>query len=89
MKNKSAYILEQGSTVSFTIQNGPIKEVGVNGCQIDDVIDWAKRKIEEFNGRFPCPENHAAMVNLQAALDNLEFRRKNREARKVEGTSAA
>jgi hypothetical protein len=94
MENK--YITEVGwpqvhgtpSSVLFHIQSGPIKEFGVNGCQIDDVIRWAKEKIVEFNEKFPCPENHAAIVNLQGAIDNLEFRRKSREQRGVEGTSA-
>lgn len=39
----------QESSVKFIIQSGPIKEFGVNGCQIEDVIAWTKEKIEGFN----------------------------------------
>jgi hypothetical protein len=50
--------------ITFTIQSGPVKEFGVNGCQIDDVIAWAKDKIEQFNATFPCREN--SLVGDQA-----------------------
>ena len=77
------------STVSFQIQSGPIKEFGENGCQIDDVIRWAKEKIEEFSKAYPCRENSLAVTKLDEALMWLGERKRNRELRKVEGTSAA
>lgn len=77
------------SSVRFQIQSGPIKEFGVNGCQIDDVIAWAKEKIEEFNKAFPCRENSLAVTKLDEALLWLMKRKLDREARKVEGTNAA
>lgn len=55
------------SRVAFTIQSGPIKEFGVNGCQIDDVIAWAKEKIEGFNAAFPCRENAVSREELKAS----------------------
>ena len=39
--------------ISFTIQNGPIKEVGVNGCQVDTLIETAKLMIEGLNKNYP------------------------------------
>jgi hypothetical protein len=77
------------STVSFTIQSGPIKEFGVNGCQIDDVIAWAKEKIEGFNKAFPCRENSIVATKLDEALLWLGKRKADREARKVEGLNQA
>jgi hypothetical protein len=75
----------QESTVKFTIQSGPIKEFGVNGCQIDDVIKWAKEKIEGFNTAFPCRENSVVITKLDEALLWLYKRKADREARNVEG----
>ena len=75
------------SSVEFTIQSGPVKEFGVNGCQIDDVIAWAKAKIEGFNSAFPCRENSMVITKLDEALLWLHKRKADREKRSVEGTS--
>ena len=77
------------SSVKFTIQSGPIKEFGENGCQIDDVIKWAKEKIEGFQKAFPCRENAIVVTKLDEALLWLMKRKLDREARQVEGTNAA
>ena len=73
--------------MKFTIQSGPIKEFGINGCQIDDVIKWAKEKIEGFNAAYPCRENALAITKMDEALLWMMKRKLDREARKVEGTS--
>lgn len=54
--------------VTFTGQRGPIKEVGVNGCQIDDMIEFAKIVVEGFNAHFPCSENKYVADELFKAL---------------------
>lgn len=72
-------------TVTFTGQTGPIKEVGVNGCQIDDLIKFARRTIEVFNRKFPCRENSIAITKLQEAEMWLEERKTQRSQRGVEG----
>lgn len=87
--SESSYIAEDGNTVTFTVQDGPIREVGVNGVQIDDVIAWAKRKIEGFNAAFPCRENALAVTKLDEALLWLLKRKLDREARGVEGKNLA
>ena len=73
------------SAVAFTIQSGPVKEFGVNGCQIDDVIQWAKEKIEEFQQVYPCRENAVVVTKLDEALLWLLKRKMDREKRQVEG----
>jgi hypothetical protein len=93
----SEYIQETGwpqihgqeSSVKFTIQSGPIKEFGVNGCQIDDVIIWAKEKIEGFNKAFPCRENSLVITKLEEALLWSLKRKLDREKRQVEGLNKA
>lgn len=91
----NSYIEESGwpqthgetSSVKFTIQSGPIKEFGVNGIQIDDVIIWAKEKIEGFNSAFPCRENSMIVTKLDEALLWSVKRKLDREKRSVEGTN--
>jgi hypothetical protein len=78
-----------GGKVTFQIQDGPIGEVGANGCQIDDVIAWAKARIEHFNSKYPCRENSVACTKLDEALLWLLKRKLDREARNVEGKNAA
>ena len=77
------------SSVKFTIQSGPIKEFGVNGCQIDDVIAWAKDKIDGFQKAFPCRENAIVLTKLDEALLWLQKRKADREARSFEGFNKA
>lgn len=74
----------------IVFQDGPIKEVGVNGCQVDDVIAIAIERLTQLQTEdFDCRENALAITKLQEALHWLEHRTSNREKRGVEGTSAA
>lgn len=73
----------------FKIQDGPIKEVGVNGCQIDTIIHAAKKILEGLDAKFPSEYNKLAINKLNMALSHLQQRTKDREARGVEGTSNA
>lgn len=79
---------EQNS-ITFKLQNGPIKEVGVNGCQVDQIIRSATDIIRHFNSVFPCRENSLAITKLEEALHWLDARTRNRVARDVEGTNQA
>ena len=81
------YVRHDVNSLSFTLQDGPIKEVGVNGCQVDTVIEAAKVMLEGLNKQFPCRENAITITKLDEALHWLEHRRKDRETRRVEGTS--
>ena len=71
--------------ISFKIQDGPIKDVGVNGCQVDDIIDASRVILEGLNKNFPCKENELAISSLYMALEWLEKRKSDRELRGVEG----
>jgi hypothetical protein len=78
---------DEYNAITFKIQNGPIKEKGLNGVQVDQLIQTAKIMIEGLNKKFPCRENACAITKLDEALLWLLGRRINREARGVEGTS--
>jgi hypothetical protein len=81
------YVRQDVNSIAFTIQNGPIKENGVNGCQVETVIEAAKMIIEGLNKEFPCRENSIAITKLDEALMWLEHRTKDRKKRGVEGTN--
>jgi hypothetical protein len=71
-------------------QNGPIKENGVNGCQQEDLIAICIDRLRSFQaGEFACPENKAALINLEGALEWLNARTLNRQNRGVEGSNQA
>lgn len=83
------YVRHDVNSLAFTIQNGPIKEVGKNGCQVTDVIAVAKHIIEELNKKFPCRENAMTITKLDEALMWQKKRTDDRIAREVEGLSKA
>lgn len=80
-------ITDRVNCISFRIQNGPIKEVGVNGCQVDTIIEAAKLMIEKLNEKYPCSQNDDCIASLDQALEFLAARKANRIVRGVEGTS--
>lgn len=80
------YLRRDVNSLAFTVQNGPVKEVGVNGCQVDTLIQAAKAILEGFDNIVPCPHNKKAMDCLDLALIHLQLRKEDREKRSVEGT---
>lgn len=84
---KFVIINHNTNTIAFKIQNGPIKEVGSNGAQVDTMIEAAKLIIEGLNKQFPCIENEMSLHHLKDCLYWQDKRKKDRELRNVEGTS--
>ena len=87
--NNFVYVRYDKNSIAFTIQNGPVKENGVNGCQVDTLIETALQIIDGLNDKHRCDENEECVQNLKHALYWLRQRKHNREARGVEGTSQA
>lgn len=85
--NFHVYIRKDVNSIAFTLQKGAIKEVGVNGCQVDTLIEAAKLILMGLNRQFPCRENAVAIRKLDEALLRLLKRKIDRELRGVEGTS--
>jgi hypothetical protein len=83
--NPDAFILVTDDGVFFKGQRGPIKDVGVNGCQVDDLITFVIGTLQVFNKKFSCRQNSLAITKLEEALHWLEDRRLEREGRGVEG----
>lgn len=82
-------INDECNAITFKIQNGPVLEAGLNGCQIDTMIEVAKIMLEGLNSQSPCRENSSAITKLDEALMWLERRRTDRVKRGVEGTGLA
>lgn len=71
--------------VRFTIQSDPINEVGVNGCQAVDMLEYVKCLFQSLNEVFPCRENALTITKIEEAIHWQEARTKDRLARSVEG----
>ena len=83
------YVRQDVNSLSFTLQKGPVGGHGVNGCQIDTVIEAAKLILEGLNKQFPSRETAMAITKLDESLMWLEKRTKDRQKRGVEGSSKA
>lgn len=68
-------INEKDNTIKFKIQNGPTKEVGINGCQLDDIFKAGLHILKCFQELIPCEENAVAIENITATLKALSDRR--------------
>ncbi|MCT1383516.1 hypothetical protein [Bacillus sp. p3-SID196] len=74
------------SYIDIKFQEGPIQENGVNGAQIEEVIQVLHDRLQGFqNGGFPCNENTMAMHHLKRAKKWLDERTAKRKAQGVEG----
>ncbi len=82
------YVRHDKNSIAFTIQNGPVREAGVNGCQVTTLIAAARHMIKELNALYPCKENSMTITKLEEALMWQLERTTGRLARGVEGTSA-
>jgi hypothetical protein len=78
-------ICDKENFICFKIQNGPIAENGLNGCQVDQMIHIAKTIIEGLNAKFPCRENSMIITKLDEALMWSNKRKQDRLDRNVEG----
>ena len=71
--------------IRINFQEGPISQVGVNGCQLMDVLGLALDELNQLDARFPCRENSLTRTRLEEALHWQEHRTKDRKDRGVEG----
>ncbi|MHC5227563.1 hypothetical protein ACYSNW_04700 [Enterococcus sp. LJL99] len=75
--------------INIKWQEGTVKDAGVNGAQIVDVLQVAKERLESLNLHFPCRENAMTITKLDEAIMWQNKRTTDREARGVEGTNQA
>ena len=73
--------------VELPFQHGPIKEAGVNGITNEVLLAIVIDRLEFFQkGKFANVYNGSALSHIVDALEILEQRTREREARGVEGT---
>ena len=75
------------NTIQFKIQDGPIKENGLNGCQVDTLVHSAITIIKGLNENYPSVYNNNALDFFMRGLIQLNARTTDRESRNVEGES--
>lgn len=69
-------------------QLGPVKEVGINGTTIEDVIEVCIERLRGFQrGPFSSRENALAITDLESARNWLLQRTRTRQEQGVEGTN--
>ncbi|MGE6313419.1 hypothetical protein ACQKD6_23740 [Bacillus cereus] len=72
--------------INIKFQEGPIQENGVNGAQIEEVVDVLVNRLQGFqNGGYPCRENALAITKLEEARLWLNERTRKRQEQGVEG----
>jgi len=81
IKDNYIFANHKTGTLCFRLQDGPIKEVGVNGCQIDHVVAMVRHIISAMNENYPCEENRNVLLSLDSAQYWLEERRRDRSKR--------
>lgn len=77
LDGSSGFVMQPFIHIIF--QRGPVPEVGVNGCRVEDVIEVAQRKLLDHQARdLACEENATALYHLECAREALLDRRNRR-----------
>ncbi|HSI72302.1 MAG TPA: hypothetical protein VK934_03935 [Fimbriimonas sp.] len=67
-------VIETGY-VRVIFQKGFPSEVGVNGCRVEDVLEVAAARLEEYqDGPLACKENEEALRHIRSAMVCLNER---------------
>lgn len=73
--------------IRVVFQSGFPKEVGINGCRVEDVIEVALIRLKQYqDGPLACQENADAISNLLAAQESLKMRIRRRQEQGVLNT---
>lgn len=79
---------QQSDQQAVSFQEGPIKEVGVNGVTNEALLAIVRDRLQGFQaGPFACRENALALTKIEEALHWLLHRTRERQSRGVEGTN--
>ncbi|WP_260444650.1 hypothetical protein [Listeria booriae] len=68
-------------------QEGTVLDAGVNGAQVNDVLELALERLRELNKQFPCRENAVTITKLEEAIMWQDKRTNDRIDRGVEGVN--
>lgn len=84
-KKFTDFITIEGNELRVKIQDGTINEVGVNGIQVSDLLEYIGEIFYSLDTAFPSIENANTIANINLALGWQALRTRDRERRKVEG----
>ncbi len=79
------YVKGVTPVVKFTIQSDPVSEVGVNGLQATDILEYVKNLFESLNAEVPCRENSLTITKIEEAINWQYARERKRIAAGIEG----
>lgn len=86
IKQPNGQTVWAGAYYEIRFQKGTSKDSGVNGCQVEDILDVSLRQLRKLNQELPCIENAAALVGIESAINALNDRTTKRREQEVEGT---
>lgn len=75
------------NSLTFQFQNGPIKEVGINGCQITALLHAFEQILTSLNKLKKCQENDHTLRHIVEAIRTQEQRTARRTIEGTEGTN--
>lgn len=78
-------IIEKPDYIDIKWQDGTVKDAGVNGLQVADVLRAAKKRLIKLNDENPCKENRLTIVSIDNALNYQDMRDHDRAERNVDG----
>jgi hypothetical protein len=75
--------------IRIEFQSGLPREVGVNGCRVEDVLEAALDRLNMYQrGPLACAENEAAVRSVRDAIHALDLRIRRRQEQGVLNTMA-
>ena len=83
--NQKYHGVTKENVVTFKIQDGPIKEVGVNGIQAVDLLFFCKELFVSLNASFPCRENSLTITKIEEAIHWQDARTKTEKGERSKG----
>lgn len=84
-KNFTDFISIEGNELKIKVQDGIIPEVGINGIQVTNILEYINELYKSLNSEYPCRENYLTITKIEEAIHWQEARTKDRIKRNVEG----
>jgi hypothetical protein len=72
-------------TVSFTLQSDPVGEVGVNGCQASDMLEFVKELFKSLNSAVPNKQTEMTISACEEAIHYQYERLRDLKGAKLKG----
>jgi len=79
----------EGSYYRIQFQEGPVRQMGINGTQANEVLTAIGAYLYACNSQLPCRETSLAITKIEEAVFWLNERTRKRLEQNVEGTNEA